>query len=36
MYVQCSTELLADAFENFPNMLIEIYEIYFFAAPGLA
>ena len=38
MYVQSNTLLLADAFENFRNMSLEIYERdpeEFFSAPGL-
>ena len=39
MYIQSDTLLLADAFENFRNKSIEIYELYpahFLSAPGLA
>ena len=39
LYVQCDTLLLADVFENFTNMCLEIYEldpVYFVPAPGLA
>ena len=39
MYVQSDTLLLADVFENFRNMCLEIYEldpVYFVSAPGLA
>ena len=39
MYVQIDTLLLADVFENFRNMCIEIYEsdlVKIFSAPGLA
>ena len=39
MYVQSDTLLLADAFENFRNKCIEIYELdldRFLSAPGLA
>ena len=39
LYVQCDTLLLADIFENFRNMCLEIYgfdPIYFVSAPGLA
>ena len=38
-YVQSDTLLLADVFENFRNMCLEIYELdptKCFAAPGLA
>ena len=38
-YVQNDALLLADAFENFRNKCIEMYEIdsaHFFSAPGLA
>ena len=38
MYVQSNTLLLADAFENFRNMSLEIYELdpeEFLSAPGL-
>ena len=38
-YVQSDTVLLADAFENFRNKCIEIYELdpaHFFSAPELA
>ena len=38
MLVQSDTLLLADIFENFPNMCIEIFELdpaKFFSAPGL-
>ena len=38
LYVQCDTLLLADVFENFTNMCLEIYELdplYFVSAPGL-
>ena len=37
--VQSDTLLLADVFENFRNMCLEIYEldpVYFVSAPGLA
>ena len=39
LYVQSNTSLLADAFENFRNMYINIYELdpeKFLSAPGLA
>ena len=39
MYVQSNTLLLADGFENFRNMCIEVYELdpgHFLSAPGLA
>ena len=39
LYVQSDTLLLANVFENFRNMCLEIYEldpIYFVSAPGLA
>ena len=39
LYVQSDTLLLADAFENFRNMCIEVYELdpaHFLSAPGLA
>ena len=39
LYVQSDTLLLADAFENFRNKCIEIYELdldRFLSAPGLA
>ena len=39
MYVQSDTLLLADAFENFRNMCIKVYELdpaHFLSAPGLA
>ena len=39
MYVQGDTSLLADVFENFRNMCLEIYELdpaKFLSAPGLA
>ena len=39
LYVETDTLLLADAFENFRNMCLEIYELdpsYFYSAPGLA
>ena len=39
LYVQSDTLLLADVFENFRNMCLEIYELdptYFVSAPGLA
>ena len=39
MYVQSDTLLLADVFENFRNMCLEIYELdpaKFLSAPGLA
>ena len=39
MYVQSDALLLADVFENFKNMSIEIYELgpaKFLTAPGLA
>ena len=39
MYAQCDTLLLADEFEKFKDMCIEIYELdpaYFVSAPGLA
>ena len=39
LYVQTDTLLLADVFENFRNMCLEIYELdpsYFYSAPGLA
>ena len=38
LYAQSNTLLLADAFENFRNMFLEIYEldpVYFLSAPGL-
>ena len=38
-YVQSNTLLLADVFENFQNICLEIYELdpaRFLAAPGLA
>ena len=38
LYVQSDTLLLADVFENFRNMCLEIYEldpVYFVSAPGL-
>ena len=38
LYVQSDTLLLADLFENFRNMCLEIYELdptYFVSAPGL-
>ena len=38
MYVQSDTLILADAFENFRNMCIKLYELdpaYFLSAPGL-
>ena len=38
MYVQSDTLLLADVFENFRNMCIEVYELdpaHFLSAPGL-
>ena len=39
LYVQSDTLLLADVFENFRNMCLEIYglyPVYFVSAPGLA
>ena len=39
LYAQSETLLLADVFENFRNMCLEIYEldpVYFMSAPGLA
>ena len=39
LYLQRDTLLLADVFENFKNMCLEIYELdprYFVSAPGLA
>ena len=39
LYAQSDTLLLADVFENFRNMCLEIYELYpakKFLAPGLA
>ena len=39
LYVQSNTLLLADVFEIFQNMFLEIYELdpfYFLSAPGLA
>ena len=39
LYAQSDTLLLADVFENFRNMCLEIYELdptYFVSAPGLA
>ena len=39
LYVQSDTLLLADIFENFRNMCLNIYELdpaYFVSAPGLA
>ena len=39
LYVQSDTLLLADVFENFRNMCLEIYELdpaKFLSAPGLA
>ena len=39
MYVQSNTLLLADVFENFRNMFLEIYEldlVYFLLTQGLA
>ena len=39
LYVETDTLLLADVFENFGNMCLEIYELdpsYFYSAPGLA
>ena len=39
LYVQSDTLLLADIFENFRNMCLNIYEldpVYFVSAPGLA
>ena len=39
LYVQSDTLLLADVFENFRNVFLEIYELdpmYFVSAPGLA
>ena len=39
LYVQGNTLLLADVFENFTNMYLEIYELdpaKFLSAPGLA
>ena len=39
LYVQNDTLLLADIYENFRNMCIDIYEldpVYFVSAPGLA
>ena len=38
LYVQSDTSLLADAFENFRNMCLKIYDLdsaKFFSAPGL-
>ena len=38
-YVQTDTLLLADIYENFRNMCLDIYEldpVYFVSAPGLA
>ena len=38
LYVQTDTLLLADGFENFRNMCLEMYELdpsYFYSAPGL-
>ena len=39
LYVQSDTLLLADVYENFGNMCIEVYELdpaHFLSAPGLA
>ena len=39
LYVQSDTLLLADVFENFRNMCLDIYRldpVYFVSAPGLA
>ena len=39
LYVQSDTLLLADVYENFRNMCLNIYEldpVYFVSAPGLA
>ena len=36
LYVQSDILLLADVFENFRNMCIEVYELDFLSAPGLA
>ena len=39
LYVQSDTLLLADVYENFRNMCLDIYEldpVYFVSAPGLA
>ena len=39
LYVQSNTLLLADVFENFRNMCIEVYELdpaHFLSSPGLA
>ena len=39
LYIQSDTFLLADVFENFRNIYIEIYELHpahFLSAPGLA
>ena len=39
MYVKSDTQLLADVFENFRNMCLEIFELHsdhFFTASGLA
>ena len=39
MYVKSDTILLADIFENFQNMCLELYElhlVHFLSAPGLA
>ena len=39
LYVQSDTLLLADVFENFQNLCLEIYELdpaKFLSAPGLA
>ena len=39
LYVQSDTLLLADVFENFRNMCLDIYgldPVYFVSAPGLA
>ena len=39
LYIQSDTLLLADIFENFQNMCLEIYELYHsksLSAPGLA
>ena len=39
LYVKSDTLLLADVFENFTNMCLEIYQldpVYFVSAPGLA
>ena len=39
LYVQSDTLLLADVFENFRNICVEIYELdpaHFLSAPGLA